>query len=113
MTSLLFCLSVSVGWAQDKPTQNPVEATVSQTIDGLISTQSLNIGITTLSMKSGSKNVVQFEGAAQDKASIKQLIDALESEPSTLQPYLVSITSTAIDGEPRDLFVMTTRYAGQ
>ncbi len=113
MTTLLLCLSMSVGWAQDKPTQTPLEATISETLDGLITKQSMNIGITTLAMKSGSTNVFQFEGAAHDKMSIKRLIEAMEADPNTVQPYLVSIRPGTVEGEPRDLFVMTAKYAGQ
>tara|TARA_B100000530_G_scaffold267888_1_gene180526 strand:- start:453 stop:794 length:342 start_codon:yes stop_codon:yes gene_type:complete len=113
MTTILLCLSMSGAWAQDAAAPTPLETTISHTLDGLITQQSMNIGITTLKMKQGSAKVFQMEGNANDKASIKALIDALEAEPSTVKPYLVSLSSGTIDGEPKDLFVMTAHYAGK
>ena len=113
MTFSLLCLSLSVGWAQDAPKQSPLETTITQTLDRLIRQQSMNIEITTLSMKSDSVTVFQLEGAAHDKGSIKQLIKAMDAEPSTRNPYLVSITPGTVDGAARDLFVMTTEYAAK
>ena len=60
-----------------------------------------------------SRVLIVSDGPLVALGIVQRAIDALEAEPSTVKPYLVSLSSGTIDGEPKDLFVMTAHYAGK
>ena len=120
MTHVLLSLLMSTAWSQEMTSAHvateqsqSVEANIRQLVDGIISDNSIDMGISTLNMKANSSANFQIEGTAKNNASIAVLLKALEAEEQTTKVYLVSTEKEAVQGEVRQVFVMTAAYASQ
>jgi len=99
------------GQAESTTQSSPAESTIKEVVEGIIKNQLIDIGITDLTMKQDSTSRFQMKGSADRNSSIAVLIKALEDEPTTSKVYLVSTQKSAVDGKPRQVFVMDAAYA--
>ncbi len=103
----------SIGWAHNESShqQVTVEARIQTLVEGIITDQSMDIGITSLT--ADDKAAFQMRGSAVSNATIAELIEALNAEPKTSRVYLVSTEKAVIDGQSRRVFVMSAAYAAK
>ena len=84
-----------------------------QLVDQVVNDHGINVGIQSISLKENSKTLFQINGSASSNAQVASLIEALNVETKTSQVYLVSSGKGIIDGQLRQIFVMTAEYTAR
>ncbi len=84
-----------------------------QLVDQVVNDHGINVGIQSISLKESSKTLFQINGSASSNAQVASLIEALNAETKTSQVYLVSSGKGIVDGQLRQIFVMTAAYTAR
>jgi len=84
-----------------------------QLVDQVVNDHGINVGIQSISLKENSKTLFQINGSASSNAQVASLIEALNVETKTSQVYLVSSGKGIVDGQLRQIFVMTAEYTAR
>ena len=92
---------------------SPAEAQMKQLVDQVVNDHGINVGIQSISLKESSKTLFQINGSASSNAQVASLIEALNAETKTSQVYLVSSGKGIVDGQLRQIFVMTAAYTAR